>query len=100
MATKEQVLEALHECKDPEMPMISIVELGLVYDVEIKEDVVDVNMTLTTPGCGMGDFIAQDAKAKIESIEGIKEANVRIVWDPPWTPEKISDDAKKRLGFA
>lgn len=100
MATKEQVLDALHECKDPEMPMISIVELGLVYDVEVKEDVVDVTMTLTTPGCGMANYIAQDAKAKIESIEGIKEANVRIVWDPPWTPEKISDDAKKRLGFA
>ena len=100
MATKEQVLEALHECKDPEMPLISIVELGLVYDVEIMEDVVDVNMTLTTPGCGMSSFIAQDAKTKIESIEGVKEANIRIVWDPPWTPEKISDDAKKKLGFA
>jgi len=100
MITKEQVLDALHECKDPEMPMVSIVELGLVYDVIIDGDFVDINMTLTTPGCGMSNFIANDAKTKIESIDGVKEVTVNIVWDPPWTAERITDDAKKRLGFA
>lgn len=100
MVSKEQVLEALHECKDPEMPMVSIVELGLVYDVHIEDDMVNVNMTLTTPGCGMSNFIANDAKTKIESIDGVKEAHVNLVWDPPWTPDRITEDAKKRLGFA
>ena len=100
MINKEQVMNALEQCRDPEMPMVSIVDLGLIYDVQISDDIVDVKMTLTTPGCGMGKYIAEDAKTKIESIDGVKEAKVNIVWDPPWTPEKITDEAKKRLGFA
>jgi len=100
MVTKEQVMDALHQCKDPEIPMVSIVDLGLIYDVQINDDVVNIKMTLTTPGCGMAKYIAQEAKMKVESLEGVKEANVNIVWDPPWTPERMSDEAKKRLGFA
>ena len=99
MVTKEQVMEALGKCYDPEIPM-SIVELGLIYGVDIKDNAVGVKMTLTTPGCGMGAFIAQEAKAKIEDIEGVSEATIDIVWDPPWTPEKMNKEAKKRLGFA
>jgi len=99
MVTKEQVLQVLDQCRDPEIPMVSIVDLGLVYDIQIKDDFIDVQMTLTTPGCGMGFYIAADAKQRIEAIEGVKEANVTIVWEPPWTPDRISPEAKKRLGF-
>lgn len=100
MVTKEQVMDALQQCKDPEIPMVSIVDLGLIYDVQIKDDVVDIKMTLTTPGCGMAKYIAQEAKMKVESLDGIKDVNVTIVWDPPWTPERMSEEAKKHLGFA
>ena len=100
MVTKEQIMDALHQCKDPEIPMVSIVDLGLVYDVQINDDVVEVKMTLTTPGCGMAKYIAQEAKTKVESLDGVKEENVKIVWDQPWTPERISDDVKKQLGLA
>ncbi|MFC1554640.1 metal-sulfur cluster assembly factor [candidate division KSB1 bacterium] len=100
MVTKEQVMETLEQCKDPEIPMVSIVDLGLVYDVEVKDDVVDVKMTLTTPGCGMAMYIANDAKQKIESMEGVTTANVGLVWDPPWTPDRIKPEVKKRLGFS
>ncbi len=99
MVTKEQIIEALGQCFDPEIPM-SIVELGLIYNVAINDDIVDINMTLTTPGCGMGASIAQDAKLKVESIEEVTEARINLVWDPPWTPERMNEEAKKRLGFA
>lgn len=98
MVTKEQVYEALQECYDPEIP-VNIVDLGLVYDVEVIEDKVAVKMTLTAPGCGMGTMIAADATEKIKALEGVEDATVDLVWDPPWNPGMISEEAKQKLGI-
>jgi len=98
MATKDQVYEALQSCYDPEIP-VNIVDLGLIYDVDINEDKVNVKMTLTAPGCGMGTMIASDAQQKILQIPGVSEATVDLVWDPPWDPSRISDEAKGKLGI-
>ncbi len=96
MVTKDEVYEALHGCYDPEIP-VNIVDLGLIYDVEINEDKVNVKMTLTAPGCGMGPMIASDAQSKILQLPGVSEANVDLVWDPPWDPSRISEEAKVKL---
>lgn len=98
MVTKEQVYEALQDCYDPEIP-VNIVDLGLVYDVEVSDDTVAVKMTLTTPGCGMGTMIAADAREKILNLDGVSDATVDLVWDPPWDPSRISDQAKQKLGI-
>ncbi|MGN6717380.1 MAG: metal-sulfur cluster assembly factor [Candidatus Binatia bacterium] len=98
MITKEQVYEALQECYDPEIP-VNIVDLGLVYDVEIDGGKVAVKMTLTAPGCGMGTMIAADAKQRIIALEGVEDATVDLVWDPPWNPSMINEEAKQRLGI-
>ena len=98
MVTKEQVYEALQECYDPEIP-VNIVDLGLVYDVEIDGSKVAVKMTLTAPGCGMGTMIAADAKQRIIALEGVEDASVDLVWDPPWNPSMINEEAKQRLGI-
>ena len=98
MVTKEQVYEALHDCYDPEIP-VNIVDLGLVYDVEVNDDQVAVKMTLTAPGCGMGTMIAADVKQKILAIDGVSDATVDLVWDPPWNPSMIAEEAKQRLGI-
>ena len=97
--TEEQVYEALKQCFDPEIP-VNVVDLGLIYDVKIIDDWVGVKMTLTTPGCGMSGMIAQDVRNRVLRLPGVKEADVRIVWEPAWTPERMSLDARKRLGFA
>lgn len=98
MVTKEQVYEALHMCYDPEIP-VNIVDLGLVYDVQVDADKVAVKMTLTAPGCGMGTFIANDARQKILALDGVGDATVDLVWDPPWDPGMMSEEAKQRLGM-
>jgi metal-sulfur cluster biosynthetic enzyme len=98
MVTKEQVYEALHECYDPEIP-VNIVDLGLVYDIEVTDDQVAVKMTLTAPGCGMGAMIAADAKQKIMDLDGVSDATVDLVWDPPWNPSMIAEEAKQKLGI-
>ena len=95
---EKEIREALRTCYDPEIP-VNIVELGLVYDVKITEGRVDVKMTLTALGCGMGPVIAAQARDKILTCRGVKEADVQIVWDPPWNQNMMSDDAKKRLGL-
>ena len=99
MIPKEQVYEALLECYDPEIP-VNIVDLGLIYDVEVDGEKVAVKMTLTAPGCGMGTMIAADAKEKIMALDGITDATVDLVWDPPWNPSMIKDEAKQRLGIS
>jgi metal-sulfur cluster biosynthetic enzyme len=96
--TEEQVFEALKQCFDPEIP-VNVVDLGLIYDVKIIGEWVGVKMTLTTPGCGMSGMIAQDIKNRVLRLPGVKEADVRIVWEPAWTPERMSPEARKRLGF-
>lgn len=94
---------ALRNVFDPEIP-VNIVDLGLVYSLELikldeKNYKVEMQMTLTAPGCGMGPAIAEDAKQHLESIALIKEANVDIVWDPPWNQEMITEEGKMILGL-
>jgi metal-sulfur cluster biosynthetic enzyme len=96
---EEVVFAALKNVYDPEIP-VNIVDLGLVYDVRVTdENVVTVKMTLTARGCGMGTFIAADAKNKLMSIPEVTDANVELVWDPPWTPQMVSEEAKRKLGI-
>lgn len=94
---------ALRTCYDPEIP-VNIVDLGLVYDTRISDLPdggwrVDVKMTLTAQGCGMGASIAGDAEEKLLSIPGVKDASVRVVWDPPWTAHMISEEGRQKLGI-
>ena len=96
IVTKEEVIEVLKTCYDPEIP-INIIDLGLVYGVEVEGDLVHIKMTLTMPGCPMGELIIENVKRKVEAIEGVKEAKIELVWDPPWTPERISEEAMKRI---
>ena len=94
--TVDGVMNALRNCYDPELP-VNIVDLGLVYGVAIEEDNVKVRMTLTTIGCPAHAYLMHQVQTEIEKIPGVKKAEVEIVWDPPWTPDKMSPDAKKRL---
>ena len=95
---KTQVYDALKQCYDPEIP-INLVDLGLVYDVKINNDRVTVTMTLTTPGCGMGGYIANQVREKILGIPEIHEAEVKIVWEPKWNPSMMTEEARKKLGL-
>jgi probable FeS assembly SUF system protein SufT len=101
--SEQAVWDTLKTCFDPEIP-VNIVDLGLVYDLSV-EDVdagkkkVDVKMTLTAPGCGMGPVIAEDARQKIAALPNVGEAKVHIVWDPIWTPQMISAEGRKKLGL-
>ncbi len=99
---EEQVWAQLKGVYDPEIP-VDIVNLGLVYDCEIQQvgdrKVVQVKMTLTAPGCGMGPVIAADAQAKVMTIDGIDEANVELVWDPAWNQDMITEEGKMKLGM-
>jgi metal-sulfur cluster biosynthetic enzyme len=96
--SEDLVFQALRKCRDPEIP-VNIVDLGLIYDVRIAEDLVNVKMTLTTQGCGMGGYISQEAEEHIRSLPGVREAKVEIVWDPPWNPSMISEAGRKVLGL-
>jgi len=93
---------ALKTCFDPEIP-VNIVDLGLVYDLAIEKTAgghrVEVKMTLTAPGCGMGPVIAEDARQKIAALPTVESAKVHIVWDPQWTPQMISAEGRKILGL-
>ena len=97
--TKEQVLEKLKDVYDPEIP-VNIVDLGLIYGVDIIDDnKVNVQMTLTAVGCGMGPYIAQQAEWAISELEGLEDVSVELTFNPPWTPERLSEDAKTLLGI-
>ena len=100
---EKQVWEILRSCYDPEIP-VNIVDLGLVYDLAIDklpggQSRVNVKMTLTAPGCGMGGVIAGDAQQKILTLDGVEEANVEVVWDPPWHQSMISEQGRRVLGL-
>jgi len=98
--TREQILGALETVMDPELPGISIVDLGLVYDVQVDDnDNAHVKMTLTTPGCGMATMIVDDAQKKVSEVEGVNESNVEIVWEPQWSSDMITPEGKKKLGY-
>lgn len=101
--SEQAVWNALKGCFDPEIP-VNIVDLGLVYDLDIDDSPsggkrVDVKMTLTAPGCGMGPVIAEDARQRVAALPDVTEARVHIVWDPQWTPQMISDAGRKQLGI-
>lgn len=98
MVTRESVVSVLEECYDPEIP-VNIVDLGLVYDIRLDNSRVEVDFTLTAPGCGMATVIREDIYSKLLTVAGVSEAVVNIVWDPPWTPDRMSDTARKALGF-
>ena len=98
MLTEDEVYEVLRECYDPEIP-VNIVDLGLVYAVSLQDGVVTIQMTLTAPGCHMGAMIANDVEDKLLGLPGFREANVELVWDPPWNPQMISEAAKKKLSI-
>jgi probable FeS assembly SUF system protein SufT len=99
---ENEVWTTLKTCYDPEIP-VNIVDLGLIYEMQISQlndgARVDVKMTLTAQGCGMGGSIAGDARNKLLDLPGIVEADVQVVWDPPWTPEKISPEGRTLLGI-
>ncbi len=94
--TADRIIEALRGCYDPEIP-VNIVDLGLVYDVSLNEGRARVKMTLTAPGCPAYDYLLAQVKSEVERIPGVKSAEVEIVWDPPWTPERMSLEARTRL---
>ena len=100
---EKQAWEAMKTCYDPEIP-VNIVDLGLIYDCKVAplgegSSKVDVKMTLTAPGCGMGPVLAQDVQNKLLMIEGVDEANVELVWDPPWHQSMMSEAARLQLGL-
>ena len=98
MPTREEVVDALHMVEDPELGM-DIVELGLFYDAAIEGDDVKVTYTLTSMGCPAGPMIQEDIERVVREIPGVGEVESDLVFDPPWTPDRMSDDAKFILGF-
>lgn len=97
--THDELMKALKDCYDPEIP-VNIVDLGLVYDAAADDDgVARVKMTLTARGCPMHGMIADNVRSRLLKIDGVKDAVVEIVWDPPWTKEMISEDGKRALGL-
>src|SRR5438445_6402829 len=98
MPSKEEVVEALRQVEDPELGM-DIVELGLFYDAEIEGENVKVQYTLTSMGCPAGQMIQEDIERVLREIPGVREVTSDLTFEPPWTPDKMSDDAKFILGF-
>ena len=98
IVARDEVIEALKDVYDPEIP-VNVVDLGLIYDVDVDDNDVEVKMTLTFAGCGMGPYIAQQAEWRIAELEAVEDVNVEMVYDPPWTPDMITEDGKKQLGL-
>jgi metal-sulfur cluster biosynthetic enzyme len=98
MANRDEVLEVLRQVEDPELGM-DVVDLGLVYEVEVEDSAAKVTYSLTSMGCPAGPLIAQDMEGAIRQVEGIEEVELELTFDPPWTPDRMSDDAKFILGF-
>lgn len=96
---EEQIIKMLKTVFDPEIP-VNIYDLGLVYKIDVSDDMVaTIDMTLTAPACPMADFIAEDVREKVASVEGIKEAKVNIVFEPVWDHSMMSEEAKLELGY-
>ncbi len=101
--TQDEVLNALKQCYDPEIP-VNIVDLGLIYDIRIdaapdNQQDVTVDMTLTAQGCPEHVNISAQVKSRVEQLPSVRNANVNVVWNPPWTPERLSPEARKQLGI-
>ena len=100
---EDDIWKALRTCYDPEIP-VNIVDLGLVYDVFVVDtdeggNAVEITMTLTAPGCGMGQVLKDDIEYKVMNIPGVFDAHVEVVFDPPWSPDKMTEEAQLELGF-
>ena len=98
MPTKDEVIDALRQVEDPELGM-DIVDLGLLYDVEVLGQRVKVTHSLTSMGCPVGPMIQEDIHRVTSEIDGVEAVDVELTWDPPWSPERMSDDAKFILGI-
>ena len=103
MVDENKIIEVLKQCYDPEIP-VDLWSLGLIYNINISEaknnkSDVSITMTLTTPGCTMGSYMAEDIKMKLSGVEGINLSEVDVTFDPPWKPEMMNDEARKKLGF-
>ena len=98
MPEQDAIVDALRGVVDPELN-VNIVDLGLVYTVQSREDEVDVEMTLTTPACPAGPEILRNAVSALEKLEGVSKANVKLVMSPPWSPDRMSDAARDELGI-
>lgn len=99
LALEEKVITMLKTVYDPEIP-VDIYSLGLIYNIDIDDDAnLKIDMTLTAPNCPAADFIVEDARIKLESIEGLKNVEIRIVFEPEWNKDMMSDEAKLDLGF-
>jgi metal-sulfur cluster biosynthetic enzyme len=98
MLTDDEIYEVLRECFDPEIP-VNVVDLGLIYRVAISDHAVNIQMTLTAPGCSMGTMMAAEIEDKLLGLPDCEQANVEIVWEPPWTPHRMSEAARKQLGL-
>ena len=103
MVEKDKIIDVLKQCFDPEIP-VDLWSLGLIYDISITEtdnnkSDVNITMTLTTPGCSMGTYMAEDIKMKLNVIDGINSSEVNITFDPPWKPDMMNDQAREKLGF-
>lgn len=98
VATEAEIYDALREVYDPEIG-ISVVDLGLIYGIKAEGDRVDVEMTLTTPGCPMRQQLGSAVGEAVESLPGVKDVFVKIVWEPRWTKDRLSESAKRELGL-
>ena len=98
MVTQEQIVEKLRECLDPELG-VNIIDLGLIYSVNIEGSKVQVLMTLTTAGCPLESYFTKDITARLKALKGISDVSVELTFDPPWTPSKMSQQSKDLLGF-
>lgn len=98
MISQEQVINKLRECLDPELG-VNIVDLGLVYGVNIEGNKVNVLMTLTTPGCPLDSYFAKDITTRLKSVKGILDVSVELTFEPRWEPNKMSQESKDLLGF-
>jgi len=97
--TSQQVLDSLKQCLDPEIP-INVVDMGLIYGVNVTDDnKVDIKMTMTTRGCPLHDTLVSDVKRYVNKVPGVSAVNVEIVWEPAWTPEKMSEEGKKLINY-
>jgi metal-sulfur cluster biosynthetic enzyme len=98
MVTEEQAREALKRIEDPEVGL-NIVDLGLVYDIDVEGSTVNVKMTLTSPGCPVGPQLLGGAKLVLQELDEVEEANIELVWEPYWSPDRIDPEYREILGF-
>ena len=98
MLSQETIYESLKQIYDPEVG-INIVDMGLVYGLEIEDQKVGVIMTLTSPGCPAGPQILSQIDSALKELEGVEDVDIQVVWSPPWTPDMLSDDARDQLGI-